>query len=253
MKKKAVILLNLGGPDSLAAVRPFLYNLFSDREIIRLGPSFMQKPLAFLISTIRTPKTRKAYSLIGGRSPILQITRMQAEKLHRALEPHGEFKVYVGMKYWHPFIKDAIREAIEDGAEMIIGLSLYPQYSKATTGSTKRDFDYEIAKHRIPVVRFIKSWYNHPLYIQAMKELILEKIRGLDTKDFHLLFSAHSLPVSFIKEGDPYEKEIHGTVEAIVNALKDSIQEIPVYSISYQSRTGPVKWLGPSTDEEIIR
>ncbi len=253
MKKKAVILLNLGGPDSLAAVRPFLYNLFSDREMIRLGPSFMQKPLAFLISIIRAPKTRKAYSLIGGRSPILQITRQQAEKLNNALQPHGEFKVYVGMKYWYPFIRDAIREAMEDGAEMIIGLSLYPQYSRATTGSTKRDFDYEIAKHRIPVVRFIKSWYNHPLYIQAMKKLILEKIRGFDTKDFYLLFSAHSLPASSIEEGDPYEKEIHGTVEAIVDALRDSVQEMPAYSISYQSRTGPVRWLGPSTDEEIIR
>lgn len=253
MKKKAVILLNLGGPDSLSSVRPFLYNLFSDREIIRLGPSFMQKPLAFLISAIRAPKTRKAYNLIGGRSPILQITRQQAEKLNKALEPCGEFNVYVGMKYWHPFIKDAIKEAIDDGADMIIGLSLYPQYSRATTGSTKRDFDYEIAKYRIPVVRFIKSWYNHPLYIQAMKELILEKIRGFDIKDSHLLFSAHSLPVSFIEEGDPYEKEIRGTVEAIVNDLKDSVQEMPAYSISYQSRTGPVRWLGPSTDEEIIR
>ena len=253
MSERSVILLNLGGPDTLKAVKPFLYNLFSDREIIRLGPAFLQRPLACLIAAIRAPKTRRAYSLIGGGSPILRITREQAHCLKRVLQPHGEFDVLVGMKYWHPYIRDALKEAAEKGAEMIIGLSLYPQYSRATTGSTKKDFDEEIRKYRIPIVRFIDSWYSNPLYIQAIKELVLKKLESTGIKDTHLLFSAHSLPVSFLEEGDPYEREIKGTVEAILSALRDAAHELPPHSIGYQSRTGPVRWLGPSTDEEIRR
>ncbi len=131
-------MLNLGGPDSLQAVRPFLYNLFSDREIIKLGPSFLQKPIACLISTLRSKKTESMYSHIGGKSPILDITSAQADALEKALNQETEqsFKVYIGMRYWHPFMKETVNDIIKDGVSSLIVLSLYPHYSKATTGSS---------------------------------------------------------------------------------------------------------------------
>jgi ferrochelatase len=152
-----VVLLNLGGPDSLEAVRPFLFNLFSDRDIIRLGPAFLQKPIARLISNLRSKKTREMYSQIGGKSPILDITRAQAVALENVLNESAErraqntynlasthgakkYKVYIGMRYWNPFMRDTVREILEDGVKDIVVLSLYPHYSKATTGSSISDF-----------------------------------------------------------------------------------------------------------------
>ena len=162
-KITGIVMLNLGGPDSLQAVRPFLYNLFSDREIIKLGLPFLQKPLAWLISTLRSKKSEHMYSLIGGKSPILDITTAQAEALEKALneEARGQrleasekigyknslpiahshlplaFKVYIGMRYWHPFMKDTVNKILEDGVRKLIVLSLYPQYSKADRKSTR--------------------------------------------------------------------------------------------------------------------
>ncbi len=146
-----IVLLNLGGPDSLQAVRPFLYNLFSDRDIIRLGPAFSQRPIAWLISGLRSKKTEEMYSLIGAKSPILDITKAQADALEKALNGsrftvHGSrlFKVYVGMRYWHPYIKDTIQRILDEGIRHLIALSLYPHYSKATTGSTVTEFKRQI-------------------------------------------------------------------------------------------------------------
>jgi ferrochelatase len=249
MNKTGVILLNLGGPDNPEAVRPFLYNLFSDRDIIPLGPSFMQKPLARLISTMRAPKTIKAYSLIGGGSPILKITLQQAEALREALKEHGSISVYVGMRYWHPLIGDTVSMAHKEGIRRLIGLSLYPQYSIATTGSAKKIFD-ESLKHFNMESRFIDSWNNHPSYIEAVTAVIKERLMGKRTDGLYLLFSAHSLPVKFIEEGDPYVKEIEGTVKSVMNLLGQDIA-VP-HGIGYQSRSGPVEWIGPSTDEMIV-
>ncbi len=245
MVRTGVILLNLGGPDSLEAVRPFLFNLFSDREIIPLGPPFMQRPLAWLISTLRAPGTRKAYALIGGASPILRITTAQADALEQALKKAGDFRVYVGMRYWHPFITDAVRRAREEGARRIVGLSLYPQYSKATTGSTKERFDEAVERYGLES-RFIGSWYDHPLYIDALADVVKKGLGGFRAEV--LLFSAHSLPMRFVEEGDPYVREVEGTVRALLERLG----EAPPHRLCYQSRSGPVRWLGPSTDEVIV-
>ena len=146
--KTGVVLLNLGGPDSIQAVKPFLFNLFSDRDIIRLGPPFLQKPLAWFISNFRSKKTEQMYNQIGGKSPILDITTAQAEALEKALNEQSavssqqslSFKVYIGMRYWHPFIKDTVDKIIQDGVKHLIVLSLYPHYSKATTGSSFSEF-----------------------------------------------------------------------------------------------------------------
>lgn len=244
-------MLNLGGPDSIRAVRPFLFNLFSDRDIIRLGPPFLQKPLAFLISLLRSGKTERAYSLIGGKSPILDITMAQAKALESSLNPSSiahqqlpRIKVYVGMRYWYPFIEEAVEKAFNDGVRRILGLSLYPHYSTATTGSSLREFERVINERREQVeYSFIMSWFNNPFYIEAMVDVIK---RGFESFGrMPVLFSAHSLPERFIIEGDPYLDEIKGTIKAISEKI-----EIEHY-LSFQSKSGPVKWLEPSTEEML--
>ncbi|NOZ25593.1 MAG: ferrochelatase [Nitrospirae bacterium] len=251
MEKTGVVLLNLGGPDTLGAVRPFLYNLFSDRGIIPLGPAFMQRPLAWLISVLRAKKARDAYARIGGGSPLLRITRQQADALMEALNEEGDFRVYVGMRYWHPFIEDAVGQALKDGVRRLVGLSLYPHYSRATTGSTRERFDDAVVRAGIESV-FVDSWYDHPLYVDALAGTIEEGLSGYDGDGVHLLFSAHSLPVSFIDDGDPYVDEIRGTVEAVVGRLRAKAGISIPYHIGYQSRSGPVKWLEPSTEDVIV-
>ena len=256
-----VLLLNLGGPDSLQAVRPFLFNLFSDREIIRLGPSFLQKPIAYLISSLRAGKTMEAYSLIGGKSPIRDITFAQAKALEAVLNqaqgpisgdaPEGA-KVSVAMRYWHPLIEKVVPELHAAGVRKLIVLSLYPQFSVATTGSSLNKLREVTAHYGIETFSIL-SWFDHPLYIDALVHSMREGMKvfgGLSetagkASDVHVLFSAHSLPVKFIEEGDPYVDQIKGTIDAIVKKI-----DIP-WSLSYQSKSGPVQWVGPSTDEMI--
>jgi protoporphyrin/coproporphyrin ferrochelatase len=249
-----VLLLNLGGPDSLQAVKPFLFNLFSDREIIRLGPSFLQKPLAYLISSLRSGKTEKAYSLIGGKSPISEITSAQAKALEESLDlqpPASNLqplRVSVAMRYWHPLIEEVIPELHSRGIRRLIVLSLYPQYSVATTGSSLNRLRDITEKYGMQTFNVL-SWFDHHLYIDAIVQSIREGLRVFgspDEKDnVRVLFSAHSLPVKFIEEGDPYEGQIQGTIHEI-------IQKIDItWSLSYQSKSGPVQWLGPSTDSMI--
>ena len=281
----AVLLLNLGGPDSLEAVRPFLFNLFSDREIIRLGPPFMQKPLAALISAVRHKKTEGYYRLIGGKSPILDITEAQARALEQELNSQSgvrrqvsegseesgvrgkeypipgisflpppsprSFRVFIGMRYWHPLIEDIVREIHEEGIRKIVALGLYPHYSIATTGSS-------LSKLKEVASRFsgdpfeiftVLSWQDHPRYIDALVEKIQKGIDAFRPSrrrgDVHLLFSAHSLPEKFIEEGDPYVEHIQTTIGEIVKRIEIE------WDLSYQSKSGPVKWLSPSTDEMI--
>jgi ferrochelatase len=260
-----VILLNLGGPDSLQAVRPFLYNLFSDREIIRLGPAPMQKPLAWLISTLRSPKTEKMYSQIGGKSPILDITQAQARALEEALNKQSHspqsFKVYTGMRYWHPFTEDVITQMSRDGIKKVIGLSLYPYYSVTTTGSSISQFRKAASRYHMEIIT-VDSWHNHPLYIEALVDVIKKGIASFQSssqgpgsssfilhpsslKDVHVLFSAHSLPQKIIDQGDPYVNQIIETIREIEKLLPIT------WHLSYQSKSGPVKWLEPSTEDKL--
>lgn len=251
-----VILLNLGGPDSLHAVRPFLYNLFSDREIIRLGPPVLQKPLAWIISFFRSKKTKRLYDLIGGKSPILDITKAQAKALEEALNSslvicHSSlsFRTFVGMRYWHPFVEEVVNEINICGVKRIVALNMYPQYSRATTGSSMSRLKKILSQYPIESL-FITSWYNHPLYIDALVDLIKIGLKSFNSKirtpsaelNIHVLFSAHNLPESLIKEGDPYVRQIMGTIEEITKRINIK------WSLSYQSKSGPVKWLEPTTE-----
>jgi ferrochelatase len=275
-----IVLLNLGGPDSLQAVRPFLHNLFSDRDIIRLGPSFLQKFLAHFIACLRSKKTEKMYSQIGGKSPILDITKAQAQALQTSLNKEVEklrssevktsqlhsflssgtvFKVYIGMRYWHPFIADTVQKIFQDGVRQVIVLSLYPHYSKATTGSAIAEFKRAVEHLTVHAsqfkVNYIEQWYDFSPYIDALSELICNGMKALNKEGAEVLFSAHGLPESSIREGDPYVDHISVTIREVMNRL--AVEPYNLHGLrwhlSYQSRTGPVKWLQPETGETIIK
>jgi ferrochelatase len=244
-----VLLLNLGGPDSLDAVKPFLYNLFSDRTIIKLGPPFLQRPIAAFIAATRSGKTRSMYSLIGGKSPILDITKAQAAVLEEVLNSKARledkpYRVYIGMRYWHPFIEDAVRQMHRDGVRNVIALGLYPHYSIATTGSSVEKLKEIMKNYPSLSLRCIESWYDHPLYIEAIVEQINNGLAQFAGKP-EVLFSAHSLPQQFIDDGDPYLKEIEGTIAAITKKI------VIRWHLSFQSKSGPVKWLEPSTEHML--
>jgi len=248
MKKypTGILLLNMGGPDCLEDVAPFLYNLFSDREIIRLGPSFLQKPLAWWIARKRAPKSRAIYSRIGGSSPLKVISMAQAAALQESLANDGDYLVRVAMRYWPPSADEAVTELVHLGVKKIIGLPLYPHYSRATSGSSLRDLrraHQQIAAH-LPLIE-IGSWPDQQNYIAALAEKIRRGADLFADAPFQLVYSAHSLPVSFIDDGDPYVEELGRTIVALekLTGLQGRL--------CYQSRSGPVKWLSPATSELI--
>jgi ferrochelatase len=244
--KRGVVLLNMGGPDTLADVQPFLYNLFCDREIIRLGPAFLQKPLAWLISRRRAPKSAACYALIGGGSPLKAITRRQAKALENVLQQDGDYKVTIAMRYWPPFAEEAITELLSQGVEQLTVLTLYPHFSKATTGSSVSNFRrcLERIAPGMPV-SIISSWPAEPSYITALADNIIEGMRTFHSPEVAVVYSAHSLPISFVKQGDPYVEHIKATIRAIEKITGRSGR------LCYQSRSGPVEWLAPSTPEML--
>ena len=244
MRKTAVILLQMGGPDSLEAVRPFLLNLFSDREIIKIGPAWLQPLIARLIVSRRTPTVVEKYREIGGRSPIRELTQAQAAALSQELE----MPCSVGMRYWHPFTAESLLQLRQAGINKLVALSLYPHYSRATSGSSFNDLTRQLADldGDLEVLR-IPHFYDHPLYIQALSEKIEAGLASFpDRSQVQLLFSAHSLPQSFIDEGDPYLTHIQTTVQLVMEQFGNIS-----HHLAFQSRAGPVKWLEPSTDDKL--
>ena len=253
MGQVGVLLLNLGGPEKLQDVRPFLYNLFADPEIIRLPSPLLQAPLAWLISSLRAKKSQENYKKIGGGSPLRRITEAQAQALQARLEQSGNpVKVYVGMRYWHPFTEEAIAQVKQDKIDELVILPLYPQFSISTSGSSFRQLERLWASD--PALQQIKytvvpSWYQNPGYLQAMANLIGKTIDQLDQPhQAHVFFSAHGVPVSYVEEaGDPYQHEIEDCAALIMKQLNRPND----YTLAYQSRVGPVEWLQPYTDEAI--
>ena len=253
MGRLGVLLLNLGGPDKLEDVRPLLYNLFSDPEIIRLPSPLLQAPLAWLISSLRAKQSQENYKKIGGGSPLRRITEAQAQALGAQLKQNGyDVQVYVGMRYWHPFTEEAIAQVKKDKIEELVVLPLYPQFSISTTGSSFRlldriwQTDPELQNIKYTVV---PSWYENSGYLQSMANLIATKLDQVkDPGTAHVFFSAHGVPVSYIEEaGDPYLKEIESCAALIMQKLNRSNP----YKLAYQSRVGPVEWLQPYSDVAI--
>ncbi len=241
-----VLLLNLGGPEKQDDVEPFLYNLFSDRQIIRLGPFFLQKFIARRISRRRAPASKANYEKIGGGSPILQITNKQAKALENSLNGEGRFIVRPCMRYWHPFAGEVLAEMIEAGVERLVALPLYPHYSIATTGSSMTDLHNVLEQKdcRLPLLD-IRSWPEQPDYINSLVTRIQEGVAQFNGEEVEVVYSAHSLPKKFIDEGDPYVKETLLTIAAVEE--QTGIRG----TLCFQSRSGPVDWLEPSTPDML--
>jgi len=244
----AVVLFNLGGPDGPDAVQPFLENLFRDPAIISL-PGFLRGPLARFISTRREKPAQANYALMGGGSPLLPETRKQAEALEAELKAAGhEARVFIAMRYWKPFAAETAREVAAFKPDEIVLLPLYPHFSTTTTGSSLKDWHENYSGPGR--VHTVCCYPTAEGLIQAHADSLAEtwKAAGSPT-NIRLLFSAHGLPQSVVDGGDPYQAQIEATAAAVAARLP----ELSDWKVSYQSRVGPMKWLQPSTDDEIRR
>jgi ferrochelatase len=252
-KKIAVVMFNLGGPDNLDAVKPFLFNLFNDPAIITL-PNPFRWLVAKLISSRRAPIAKDIYREIGGKSPILEETEKQRLKLERILnkKDDDEFKCFIFMRYWHPFAEAVIKDVKAYDADEIIILPLYPQYSVTTTGSGIIEWDKQASKNNLTVpFRVIKEYPEGNFFIDCIAAMIREKLSTLKNKaEYRLLLSAHGLPKKTIEAGDLYQTQVEQTCAALMKKLENEKLD---HVVCYQSRVGPLEWIGPSTEDEIER
>ena len=249
--KKAIILFNLGGPDKIENVEPFLFNLFNDPAILNL-PTFLRYPLAKLISNRRAPVAKKIYEELGGASPILKLTKEQSDALEKKINQDqeiDEYKCFIVMRCWHPRAEQVIKEVQFFNPEEVILMPLYPQYSAATSGSSIKEWKDVCKKNQYKVkTSTICCYPTDQNFVKAHTKEILKKIKYL--KNFKLIFSAHGLPEKNIKKGDPYQWQVEQSVKKIVEEL--NIENLD-WILSYQSRVGPLKWIGPSTEDIIIK
>ena len=250
-RKVGVVLFQLGGPDSLEAVEPFLYNLFVDPDIIDFPLAKLARPaLAKLISVARAKKVREHYAEIGGKSPIVELTMLQARALERELRESVTARVTVAMRYWHPFTEEAISSLQSFGCTDIVLLPLYPQFSKTTTGSSINEWRRRFRPDSFPgiEVKTVEEYYQHPLYLEAF----VEKINAIlpkfaEPERVHFIFSAHSVPKAVIDSGDPYQKQIEETVRLVLNRGGWGNP----HRVCYQSKVGSDRWLEPSIHEVV--
>ena len=242
-RRVGVVLFQLGGPDTLAAIEPFLYNLFCDPDIIdfpfaRIG----RKPLAKLISTTRARKVQHHYATIGGGSPIRRFTERQARALEAELTDRGlDARCFVAMRYWHPFTREAIAELEAAECGEVVLLPLYPQYSSTTTGSSLNEWQRLFRGDA--TVRNVGPFYQHPMYLDAVIEKVEEALaRFPEPERAEIVFSAHSVPMSVIAKGDPYQRQIEETVRLLMERGGWPNR----HRLCYQSKVGASKWLQPS-------
>ncbi len=255
-EKIAVVLLQLGGPDSLDAVEPFLYNLFCDPDIIDIPGAFLfRKTLARIISSKRAPIVQELYRKIGNRSPILKQTKLQAARLLEVLnEKNYDVDVHVAMRYWHPMTEEVVKKIIDSRPDRIILLPLYPHYCKATTGSSLNEWKRAAKALKMPDIptTVIDHYYDHPLYIEALVKRIsfaLNRVPQQDRSKVQLIFSAHGTPVKLVKDGDPYSHHIRKTYELVVEKGNFGLPHL----LCFQSKVGPQRWLTPSLTGTIER
>jgi protoporphyrin/coproporphyrin ferrochelatase len=249
-RKIGVILFQLGGPDSLTSIEPFLYNLFCDPDIIDFPfAKLARKPLAKLISTSRAKHVAHHYAEIGGKSPILDFTRRQEVALEGELRREMDAKVTIAMRYWHPFTAAAIAKMAEFAPEEIVLLPLYPQYSKTTTGSSVNEWNrcFQPNGWR-PRVRVIEAFYEDPAYLDSLVSAINACLAPCaDPSELDIVFSAHSVPMSVIEKGDPYQRQIERTVDLVWQRGGWPARR----HTCYQSKVGASKWLRPSMHETV--
>ncbi|WP_461343187.1 ferrochelatase [Brevundimonas sp. GN22] len=245
-RRIAVVLANLGGPDGPDSVKPFLFNLFNDPAIIGL-PGIFRTPLAKLISSRREKPAQENYALMGGGSPLLPETRKQAEALEVQLNaslPQDETRVFIAMRYWHPFTEEAARAVEAFKPDEVVFLPLYPQYSTTTTASSlklwRETYKGSGTEH------VVCCYPQSEGFIAAQARMIRETLAKADGKPVRVLFSAHGIPSKLVAKGDPYQAQVEATVAAVVAKLG-----LSDWAICYQSKVGPMEWLGPATPDAI--
>ncbi len=247
--RTAIVFFNLGGPDSPEAVKPFLFNLFNDKAIIG-APGPVRFALAKYISARRVPIAREIYEHLGGKSPLLELTREQERALEAALSDFGDVKVFTAMRYWHPLAPETVADVKAWCPDRIVLLPLYPQFSTATTGSSLLDWQDEAA--RAGLIAPVHSVCCYPWaegFIAAHSRLIMETLDGM-AGPARVLFSAHGLPKKIVSGGDPYQWQVEQTAKAVARTAR---LEADGWTVCYQSRVGPLEWIGPSTEDEIAR
>jgi ferrochelatase len=250
MARTAVVLMNLGGPDSPEAVRPFLFNLFSDPAIIRL-PGLVRLPLARLIAWQRARVARHIYDRLDGSSPLFANTEAQARALEAALGP--EHRCFIAMRYWHPTSAETARVVADWRPDEIVCLPLYPQFSTTTTASSLAAWKSAAAQYEIDCpVRMVRCYPEEEGFIEALVGLIrpVLDLVASGNKPLRLLLTAHGLPTKIVRGGDPYQRQVEATAAAVIDALDSPGLD---WRVCYQSRVGPLEWIGPATDEEIRR
>jgi len=250
--KLGVLVFNLGGPETLRDVKPFLYRLFSDPEIIRIKWTPLRNAVAYTIATLRRKKSEGYYSQIGGGSPLRKLTQEQAVALQTELRARGlDAQTFMGMCTWRPFLSEAADQVAKSGIDRLVILPLFPHYSFTTTRAGT-----EALKHLIetrPALKtlnttWISTWAEHPSYIESFARAIeRELVKFAEPGKARLLFSAHSIPESYVREGDPYLDQTKRSVELIM----DRLGRRNAYELSFQSKIGPVKWLAPPTGDVI--
>jgi protoporphyrin/coproporphyrin ferrochelatase len=257
-KRVGIVLFQLGGPDSLQSVEPFLLNLFLDPDILPMGPlGFLRRPLAKLISSRRSIPVVGKYAEIGRRSPIGLLTERQRVRLVEAVSPYIDPVAVTAMRYWHPMTAEAV-STLRKAAPLdeIVLLPLYPHFSFATTLSSLKEWRRVYGKSNgSPKVSTVEQFYDHPRYVQAVVQRIGLILRQFaDSSRIHLVFSAHGLPMSLVEKGDPYPKQIEETVRLVCKSGSGRYPEWPrAHLLCYQSRVGPAKWLQPQLTATIER
>jgi protoporphyrin/coproporphyrin ferrochelatase len=252
--KFGVLVFNLGGPERIEDVKPFLYRLFSDPEIIRIKWSPLRKAVAFGIATLRRTTSEGYYRQIGGGSPLRRLTEEQAAALGNELRQRGrDAQTFVGMCTWQPFLNQAVEEIGRSAVERLVILPLFPQYSVTTTGSgfaaLRKLVDARPAFKKLNV-QWVRAWPDHPGYIEAFADAIRRELAKFGEPDkVHILFSAHSIPERYVQEGDPYLEQTKQSVERIM----DRLGRRNPHQLSFQSKIGPVKWLEPFTNDVIVQ
>ncbi len=239
---KALLLLNMGGPNNIEEVELFLRNMFADKNILTMD-RVIRKLIAYIIITKRLEEVKENYALLGGKSPLPELTNTLINKL----KDHLNMAIYPAMRYVPPFADDALIQCQKDGVEELILFPMYPQYSTTTTLSSLEDIEQRCeGLGYSPTITLIDPYYDDYDYIEACCEKIMQAIEGKDTKEYDLLLSAHGLPTSIIKAGDPYQNQVEGNASAIKTYLSSKGVEFNEIKLVYQSKVGSAAWLEPN-------
>ncbi|MDA2913028.1 ferrochelatase [Acidobacteriia bacterium AH_259_A11_L15] len=250
-KRLAVVLFQLGGPDSLQAIEPFLFNLFSDPDIIDFPfARLARRPLARLAARSRARKVQRHYTEIGGQSPILELTRAQATALERELRRSLDASVFLAMRYWHPLTAEAVREVQEGGFDELVLLPLYPQYCRVTSGSSLNEWQRQAARAGLNTLsaKVIRDFYQHPRYVDAVVENINSALQRFPAPEpVTLVFTAHGIPRALAEAGDPYREQVEATLTLVTGRGGWGHPS----RLCYQSKVGPGHWLQPMLPETL--